>query len=200
MAAAAAVQPTLIHSAESVLFLVLLQLTIITFAGRLGGVLAQRFRQAAVTGEIVVGILLVRCSSATRHQCFLPADFLYLHRSAHPHWRARYLGTLGLVSALSFSRDTWKIRCHLSSCAQLRYGRKRILGTWCDDEHPWAGGVDRSGHWLGFGRDFTPCIHHARHHGHHQHPDHGTRPSPVRVTGFRASCLAPGAFLRRSFL
>jgi len=58
MAAAAAVQPTLIHSAESVLFLVLLQLTIITFAGRLGGVLAQRFRQAAVTGEIVVGILL----------------------------------------------------------------------------------------------------------------------------------------------
>jgi Kef-type K+ transport system membrane component KefB len=58
MAAAADAHPTLVHSAESVLFLVLLQLTIITFAGRLGGVVAQRFRQAAVIGEIVVGILL----------------------------------------------------------------------------------------------------------------------------------------------
>lgn len=44
--------------AELVLFFVLLQLAIIVLAGRVGGVVALRWGQAAAVGEIIVGILL----------------------------------------------------------------------------------------------------------------------------------------------
>jgi len=44
----AAAPPGSVRGAEFVLFPVLLQPAIITFAGRIGGVIAQRFRQAAL--------------------------------------------------------------------------------------------------------------------------------------------------------
>ncbi len=47
-----------VHATEQLLFHTLLQLCIIVLAARAGGWLAQRLGQAAVVGEIIVGILL----------------------------------------------------------------------------------------------------------------------------------------------
>ncbi len=47
-----------VHATEALLFFTLLQLAVIVLAGRFGGWAAQRLGQAAVVGEIVVGILL----------------------------------------------------------------------------------------------------------------------------------------------
>ncbi len=46
------------HATESMLFFVLLQLTLIVLAARVGGEIAVRLGQTAAVGEIVVGILL----------------------------------------------------------------------------------------------------------------------------------------------
>lgn len=47
-----------VHAGEELLFFTLLQLAVIVLAGGAGGALARRLGQAAVVGEIVVGILL----------------------------------------------------------------------------------------------------------------------------------------------
>lgn len=47
-----------VHATEQLLFFTLLQLCVIVLAARAGGVLARRWGQAAVVGEIIVGILL----------------------------------------------------------------------------------------------------------------------------------------------
>lgn len=46
------------HRNELLLFFTLLELTIIIFAGRLGGAIAVGLRQSAAVGEIIIGILL----------------------------------------------------------------------------------------------------------------------------------------------
>lgn len=47
-----------LHATEAILFFVLLQLAVIVLVGRAGGWLASRVGQAAVVGEIVLGVLL----------------------------------------------------------------------------------------------------------------------------------------------
>jgi Kef-type K+ transport system membrane component KefB len=47
-----------VHSTENLLFLVLLQLTVIVLSGRLGGSWAIRLGQTAAVGEIAIGLLL----------------------------------------------------------------------------------------------------------------------------------------------
>jgi Kef-type K+ transport system membrane component KefB len=49
---------TSVHNTEALLFFTLLQLAVIVVAGRVGGVLANRLGQAAVVGEILIGIAL----------------------------------------------------------------------------------------------------------------------------------------------
>ena len=68
-----------VHSAENLLFLVLLQLTIIVLSGRCGGAWAVRLGQTAAVGEIVVGLLLGPSlfgwlAPDTFHQVFSPAS------------------------------------------------------------------------------------------------------------------------------
>jgi Kef-type K+ transport system membrane component KefB len=68
-----------VHSAENLLFLVLLQLTIIVLSGRWGGAWAVRFGQTAAVGEIAVGLLLGPSlfgwlAPDTFHQVFSPAS------------------------------------------------------------------------------------------------------------------------------
>lgn len=69
-----------VHATESLLFLVLLQLTVIVLAGRAGSALARRWGQAAVVGEIVVGILL----GPSLFGLLAPEVFDYVFRSAAP--------------------------------------------------------------------------------------------------------------------
>jgi Kef-type K+ transport system membrane component KefB len=112
MAATAAVQPTSVHSAESVLFFVLLQLTIITFAGRLGGVLGQRFRQAAVTGEIVIGILL----GPSFFGYLFPGVFDYVFGSTPPQsmYVLSQIGLILLMFSIGMEFDFSQLRAKIN--------------------------------------------------------------------------------------
>ena len=47
-----------VHQAEAILYFVLLQLSLVVLAGRVGSSLAVRLGQSAAVGEIVIGILL----------------------------------------------------------------------------------------------------------------------------------------------
>ena len=107
MAATATVQPTSVHSAETLLFFVLLQLTIITLAGRLGGVLAQRFRQAIVTGEIIAGILL----GPSLFGSLLPGVFEYVFRSTPPQsmYVLSQIGLILLMFNIGMEFDFWHL-------------------------------------------------------------------------------------------
>jgi Kef-type K+ transport system membrane component KefB len=69
-----------VHATESLLFLVLLQLTVIVLAGRAGSALARRFGQSAAVGEIIVGILL----GPSLFGLLAPDVFAYIFRSAAP--------------------------------------------------------------------------------------------------------------------
>jgi Kef-type K+ transport system membrane component KefB len=77
---------------ELTLFYVLLELSIIVLAGRLGGTLAKRFGQAAAVGEIIVGILL----GPSLFGLLAPQAFDYVFRSAPPE-PLTLLSNLGLV-------------------------------------------------------------------------------------------------------
>jgi Kef-type K+ transport system membrane component KefB len=77
---------------ELTLFYVLLELCIIVLAGRLGGLLAKRFGQAAAVGEIIVGILL----GPSLFGLLAPRAFDYVFRSAPPE-PLTLLSNLGLV-------------------------------------------------------------------------------------------------------
>ncbi len=68
------------HQAEAMLFLILLQLTIIVIAGRVGGVLARRFGQSAAAGEILVGLML----GPSLFGSLAPQAFGYVFRNAPP--------------------------------------------------------------------------------------------------------------------
>jgi Kef-type K+ transport system membrane component KefB len=73
-------QSTGVHATEQLLFYTLLQLCIIVLAARAGGVLAQRLGQAAVVGEIIVGILL----GPSLFGALAPETFAAVFRSSSP--------------------------------------------------------------------------------------------------------------------
>ena len=69
-----------VHATESLLYFVLLQLTIIVLAGRAGAALARRWGQSSAVGEIIVGILL----GPSLFGLLAPDVFAYVFRSAAP--------------------------------------------------------------------------------------------------------------------
>ncbi len=69
-----------VHATEQLLFYTLLQLCIIVLAARAGGVLAKRLGQAAVVGEIIVGILL----GPSLFGALAPETFAAVFRSSSP--------------------------------------------------------------------------------------------------------------------
>lgn len=81
-----------VHQTEAILFLVLLQLTIIVLAGRVGSTVAQRIGQSAAVGEIVVGLLL----GPSLFGALAPHTFDFVFRSAPPG-PMQILSQIGLI-------------------------------------------------------------------------------------------------------
>ncbi|HTJ94262.1 MAG TPA: cation:proton antiporter [Pararobbsia sp.] len=81
-----------VHQTEAVLFLILLQLTIIVLAGRVGSFVAQRVGQSAAVGEIVVGLLL----GPSLFGALAPHAFDFVFRSAPPG-PMQMLSQIGLI-------------------------------------------------------------------------------------------------------
>ena len=81
-----------VHKAEALLYFTLLQLCVIVLAARAGSVLARRCGQAAVVGEIVVGILL----GPSLLGWLAPDAFRYVFASA-PGEPMQVLSQLGLI-------------------------------------------------------------------------------------------------------
>ncbi len=79
-------------SLEALLFFTLLQLAVIVVAGRVGGVLANRCGQAAVVGEILIGIAL----GPSLFGWLAPGAFATVFRSSIPE-PLQMLSGLGLV-------------------------------------------------------------------------------------------------------
>jgi Kef-type K+ transport system membrane component KefB len=84
--------PSAVHQAEAILFLILLQLTIIILAGRVGGVVARRIGQSAATGEIIVGLLL----GPSLFGALAPHAFGYVFKSVPPA-PMQVLSQIGLI-------------------------------------------------------------------------------------------------------
>jgi Kef-type K+ transport system membrane component KefB len=80
------------HSTETLLFFILLELAIIVLAGRLGGALATRCGQTAAVGEIILGILL----GPSLFGAVSPGGFAFVFHSAPPE-PMLILSSLGLV-------------------------------------------------------------------------------------------------------
>lgn len=81
-----------VHKTEAMLFFMLLQLTVIVLAGRLGGALALRLGQSAAVGEIIIGILL----GPSLFGILAPDLFRWVFHSAPPEPMA-VLSQLGLI-------------------------------------------------------------------------------------------------------
>ncbi|GAB3546040.1 hypothetical protein GCM10027343_23330 [Noviherbaspirillum agri] len=81
-----------VHKTEALLFFVLLQLTVIVLAARIGTEIAVRVGQAAAVGEIIVGILL----GPSLFGLLAPDLFHYVFRSAAPE-PMQILSQIGLV-------------------------------------------------------------------------------------------------------
>lgn len=81
-----------VHKTEALLFFVLLQLTVIVLAARIGTAIAVRVGQAAAVGEIIVGILL----GPSLFGLLAPDLFHYVFRSAAPE-PMQMLSQIGLV-------------------------------------------------------------------------------------------------------
>lgn len=81
-----------VHQSETLLFFVLLQLTVIVLAGRLGGAVALRCGQSAAVGEIIVGILL----GPSLFGLLAPDTFAFVFRSAAPE-PMQMLSQIGLI-------------------------------------------------------------------------------------------------------
>jgi Kef-type K+ transport system membrane component KefB len=81
-----------VHTTETLVFFVLLQLSLIVVAGRLGGVLAKRFKQSVAVGEIIVGILL----GPSLFGWLFPGAFQYVFHSAQPQ-PMLVLSQIGLI-------------------------------------------------------------------------------------------------------
>jgi Kef-type K+ transport system membrane component KefB len=81
-----------VHATELLLFFILMQLTVIVLAGRIGGALAQRWGQSTAVGEIIVGILL----GPSLFGLIAPDLFHYVFRSAMPE-PMQMLSQVGLL-------------------------------------------------------------------------------------------------------
>lgn len=81
-----------VHQTEILLFFVLLQLTIIVLAARIGTAVAVRIGQSAAVGEIVIGILL----GPSLFGLVAPETFQYVFGSAMPE-PMQILSQIGLV-------------------------------------------------------------------------------------------------------
>lgn len=81
-----------VHKTEILLFFVLLQLTVIVIAARIGTEIAVRVGQAAAVGEIIVGILL----GPSLFGLIAPDTFAYVFRSVPPE-PMQMLSQIGLV-------------------------------------------------------------------------------------------------------
>ncbi|CAM2146961.1 monovalent cation:H+ antiporter-2, CPA2 family [Pararobbsia alpina] len=81
-----------VHQTEAILFLVLLQLTIIVLAGRVGSLVARRVGQSAAVGEIIVGLLL----GPSLFGALAPHAFDFVFRSAPPG-PMQMLSQIGLI-------------------------------------------------------------------------------------------------------
>ncbi|WP_166444158.1 cation:proton antiporter [Pararobbsia silviterrae] len=92
IAPVAHVAQTGVHQTEAILFLILLQLTIIVLAGRAGSLAAQRIGQSAAVGEIVVGLLL----GPSLFGALAPHAFDFVFRSAPPG-PMQILSQIGLI-------------------------------------------------------------------------------------------------------
>jgi Kef-type K+ transport system membrane component KefB len=92
MAVAGAAGVLSVHKSEALLFSTLLELAVIVGAARLGAALAQRVGQAAVIGEIVVGILL----GPSLFGWAAPQAFTFVFGSASPE-PLQMLSNLALV-------------------------------------------------------------------------------------------------------
>jgi Kef-type K+ transport system membrane component KefB len=80
------------HKNELLLFFTLLELTLIVFAGRVGGAIASRFGQSPAVGEIIIGILL----GPSLFGWIAPHTFNFIFHSAPPE-PLLILSQLGLV-------------------------------------------------------------------------------------------------------
>jgi Kef-type K+ transport system membrane component KefB len=80
------------HKNELLLLLTLLQLTVIVFAGRVGGAIARRCGQSAAVGEILIGIAL----GPSLFGWLAPRAFDFIFHSAPPE-ALQILSGLGLV-------------------------------------------------------------------------------------------------------
>lgn len=81
-----------VHATEAALFLILMQLTIIVLAGRVGSLVARRVGQSAAVGEIVVGLLL----GPSLFGALAPHAFDFVFRSAPPG-PMQMLSQIGLI-------------------------------------------------------------------------------------------------------
>ena len=81
-----------VHATEAALFLILMQLTIIVLAGRVGSLVALRVGQSAAVGEIVVGLLL----GPSLFGALAPHAFDFVFRSAPPG-PMQMLSQIGLI-------------------------------------------------------------------------------------------------------
>lgn len=81
-----------VHKMETLLFFVLIQLTVIVIAARIGTEIALRVGQAAAVGEIIVGILL----GPSLFGLVAPDAFDFVFRSAAPE-PMQMLSQIGLV-------------------------------------------------------------------------------------------------------
>jgi Kef-type K+ transport system membrane component KefB len=81
-----------VHTAETVLFFTLLQLTVIVLAGRIGSILARRVGQSSAVGEIIIGILL----GPSLFGLLFPDVFDHIFRSAPPE-PMQVLSQVGLI-------------------------------------------------------------------------------------------------------
>jgi Kef-type K+ transport system membrane component KefB len=87
-----AVSGAAVHRHEALLFVTLLELTVIVVAGRVGALIAGRLHQTPAVGEIVVGILL----GPSLFGLLAPGTFAFVFRSAPPE-AMQILSNLGLV-------------------------------------------------------------------------------------------------------
>ncbi len=108
-----------VHKTETLLFFTLMELAVIVIAGRIGGALANRFGQAAVVGEILIGIAL----GPSLFGWLAPDAFATVFRSAMPE-PLQMLSGLGLVLlmfqvGLEFDFSHLKARSHRSAALRI---------------------------------------------------------------------------------
>ena len=108
-----------VHSAEAMLYFVLLQLVVIVLSGRVGAYLARRTGQSTAVGEIVVGILL----GPSLFGLLAPELFDYVFRSASsaPMQMLSQVGLLLLMFQIGLEFD-------FSHLAEAR-NRKAVLAV-----------------------------------------------------------------------